>query len=123
MNESLISKQNVKIAYTYNPYVRSVCWGVFVGTGSRNETPDNNGISHMIEHMCFKGTERRTAIQISKEMDDLGVNFNAYTGKEITAYFVQCIDDCIEQAVDVLSDVVLHHTFPADELEKEKHRK
>ena len=120
MNKILTSKHNIKIAYTYNPYVRSVCWGVFVDVGSRNETPELNGISHMIEHMCFKGTSRRTASQISKEMDNLGANFNADTGKELTAYYVQCIDDCIEPAVDILSDVVLHHTFPLDEMEKEK---
>ena len=120
MQEILMSKHHIRVAYTYNPYVRSVCFGVFVGAGSRFETPTINGISHMIEHMCFKGTARRTALALSKEMDELGANFNAYTSKEITAYYVQCIDDCVEPAVDILSDLVLHHTFPADEMEKEK---
>ncbi|MBO4534505.1 MAG: insulinase family protein, partial [Clostridia bacterium] len=120
MQEIIVSAHNIRIAYTYNPYVRSVCLGVFVRAGSRYETPEQGGISHMIEHMCFKGTWRRSALQLSKEMDDLGANFNAYTSKEITAYYVQCIDDCIEPAVDLLSDLVLHHTFPADEMAKEK---
>lgn len=121
MNRIIMLDNGLRMAYQYDPHVHSVCWGVAVNAGSRNETVACAGISHMIEHMCFKGTERRSAYDIAVEMDNLGANLNAFTNKEMTFFYVQCIDECIEQCCDLLADVVLHHTFDAAELEKEKH--
>lgn len=108
------------MAYTFDAHVRSVCWGVFVGAGSSDETAQTNGISHLIEHMCFKGTHKRTAFDIVRETDTLGAEINAFTAKENTAYYVHCLDECTEQCVEILSDIVLHHTFDEKELEREK---
>ena len=120
MNKVILLKTGIRMAYTYDPNVHSVCWGVFVGAGSCDETAATNGISHLIEHMCFKGTQRRSAFDIVRETDELGADINAFTGKEMTAYYVHCIDESIEQCCDILADIVLHHTFDEAELQREK---
>lgn len=117
---SILHEKGLRVAYTYNPNVRSVCWGVFVGVGSSHETAATSGLSHLVEHMCFKGTPTRTAFDISRETDAMGVNINAFTSKEMTGYYVQCIDSVTERAVEILADLVLHSTFDPAELEKEK---
>ena len=96
---------------------------VFVGlaAGSRYEQPAAAGIAHFAEHMFFKGTERRpTARDISAEIDGIGGEFNAFTGKELTAYYVKCAADSAPVAIDVLSDMLLASRFDADEIEREK---
>ncbi len=96
---------------------------VFVGiaAGSRYERPEAAGIAHFAEHMFFKGTERRpTARDIASEIDGIGGEFNAFTGKELTAYYVKCAADSAPVAIDVLSDMVLASRFDADEIEREK---
>lgn len=120
MNKILKLQNGLKIAYTRNPNVRSVCWGVFVGVGSVNEDASTSGISHLIEHMCFKGTTTRSAYDIARETEDLGANINAFTSKEQTAYYVQCVDDTVERCVEILADIVQNQTFDEKELEKEK---
>jgi predicted Zn-dependent peptidase len=120
MNKIYHLQNGLRIAYTFNPNVRSVCWGVFVNVGSAYETADNSGISHLIEHMCFKGTDKRSAYDIVRETEDLGANINAFTSKQMTVYYVQCVDDVVEPCVEILADVVLHPTFDQAELEKEK---
>ena len=120
MNTILQAADGLEIAYQYNPNVRSVCWGVFVHVGSVDETEATSGISHLIEHMCFKGTTTRSAYDIVRESDDLGANLNAFTSKEQTAFYVQCVDDVVEPAVAILADIVLHSTFDPDELVREK---
>ena len=98
----------------------SVSCGVLVGAGSRYETPETNGISHFIEHMTFKGTERRTAFDVSEEIDAIGGQINAFTTKETTCYYVKSTEEHIAEAVDVLSDIFFDSTFDEGEMEREK---
>ncbi len=94
---------------------------VMFGVGSRFEEAHQSGIAHFAEHMFFKGTERRpTARDISVEIDGIGGDFNAFTGKEYTGYYVKCAAEHLELAVDVLADMLLHSTFDPDEIEREK---
>ncbi|MGE5676018.1 MAG: M16 family metallopeptidase [Mycobacterium leprae] len=102
------------------PYVRSASVGVWVGAGSSWETPQNMGISHLIEHMLFKGTPSRTARQIAQEIDGRGGNLNAYTAKEQTCYYAKVLDEHLPVAIDVLADMVLHSMFDPNHLAKEK---
>lgn len=94
---------------------------VMAGAGSRYETPKNSGISHFLEHMAFKGTQKRpTAMDISSLIDGMGGEFNAFTGKETTGYYIKSSKDKIETSIDVLSDMLLHSKFAPEEIEKEK---
>lgn len=99
---------------------RSVSFGIWVKTGSRNETPDNNGISHFIEHMLFKGTDRFDAKQIAERFDAIGGNVNAFTSKEYTCYYAKVLDEHLPIAVDVLADMFFRSKLDAGELAKEK---
>jgi predicted Zn-dependent peptidase len=100
--------------------MRSVALGIWVKVGSRNETPDKNGISHFLEHMFFKGTEKCTAKDIAVEIDSLGGELNAFTSKENTTFYVKILDDYIEKGIELLSDVFLHSRFPEEDIEKER---
>lgn len=100
--------------------VRSLSVGIWVKTGSRNETNQMAGITHFLEHMLFKGTKNRSAFQIAQSMESVGGYLNAFTSTEYTCYFARCLDTELERAVDVLSDMVLNATFPENEIEKEK---
>ncbi|TCS82993.1 M16 family metallopeptidase [Tepidibacillus fermentans] len=102
------------------PTVRSVALGIWIGTGSRNETLENNGISHFIEHMLFKGTKNRTAQEIAEVFDSIGGNVNAFTSKEYTCYYAKVLDEHVELGLDVLSDMFFHSTFDKDELDRER---
>src|ERR671936_3060020 len=100
---------------------QSVSCAIMLAAGSRYETPETNGIAHFCEHMVFKGTERRpTARDISKEIDAIGGEFNAFTGKEYTGYYVKCAAESRDVALDVLTDMLLHSKFDSDEIEREK---
>jgi predicted Zn-dependent peptidase len=103
------------------PQVPSVTCMIMLAAGSRYETPDTNGIAHFAEHMFFKGTERRpTARDIGMEVDGLGGEFNAFTSKEYTGYYVRCASDYRDQALDVLVDMIRNSKFEAPEIEREK---
>ncbi len=102
------------------PSVRSVALGIWVGTGSKFETAGNNGISHFLEHMFFKGTTTRSAKQIAEAFDEIGGNVNAFTSKEYTCYYARILDQHAPIALDVLADMYFHSVFDQDELEKEK---
>jgi predicted Zn-dependent peptidase len=100
---------------------RSVTVLILVGAGSKYETKEKNGISHFLEHMCFKGTKKRpTALDISKEIDSVGGIMNAFTGKDYTGYFIKIDSSHFELALDVAFDVFLNSTFPREEIEKER---
>ena len=100
---------------------QSVTCAIMLAAGSRYETPDTNGIAHFSEHMFFKGTEKRpTARDISKEIDAIGGEFNAFTGKEYTGYYVKCAAESRDVALDVLVDMLRHSKFDAEEIEREK---
>jgi predicted Zn-dependent peptidase len=101
--------------------VETVALGAWVNVGTRHETAEVNGISHLLEHMAFKGTARRSAQQIAEEMDNVGGHLNAYTSRDHTAYFAKVLKDDADLAVDVISDILLNSTMDAEELEREKH--
>jgi predicted Zn-dependent peptidase len=100
--------------------VQSVAVGVWCHTGSRMEADSQAGVSHLIEHMLFKGTERRTAEQIAQEIEGRGGHLNAFTSKESTCYYARVLSDDLDHALDVLSDMLMNSLFDAEELEKEK---
>lgn len=102
------------------PSVRSVAFGLWVANGSRHEKYSENGMSHFIEHMMFKGTKKRTAKQIADEMDRIGGQLNAYTTKEYTCYYFRTLDNHFNQALEILSDMFFNSTFQNKEIEKEK---
>jgi predicted Zn-dependent peptidase len=100
---------------------QSVTCAIMLAAGSRYETPDTNGIAHFSEHMFFKGTERRpTARDISMEIDAIGGEFNAFTGKEYTGYYVKCAAESRDVALDVLVDMLRHSKFDPEEIDREK---
>ncbi|TWI55209.1 M16 family metallopeptidase [Halalkalibacter nanhaiisediminis] len=100
--------------------VRSISIGVWIGTGSRNERKHENGISHFLEHMFFKGTQTRSAADIAESFDRIGGQVNAFTSKEYTCYYAKVLDEHAEFAVDVLSDMFFNSVFDEEELRKEK---
>ncbi len=103
------------------PYAQSVAVMIMLAAGSRYETPETNGIAHFSEHMFFKGTERRpSARQIAGEIDAIGGEFNAFTGKESTTYYVKCAAEHRDVALDVLVDMLRNSRFAEDEIEREK---
>lgn len=102
------------------PHVRSVSLGIWIGTGARRETVAQNGISHFIEHMLFKGSENRSAEDIARVVDSTGGNLDAYTAKELVSYNTKVIDDHLPLAFDVLGDMILRPLFKPEDIEKEK---
>jgi len=102
------------------PHVRSVAVGVWMGTGSRQELGDQNGISHFIEHMLFKGTTSRSAEQIARSVDSIGGNLDAFTAKEMVSYNAKVVDEHLPLVFDILSDLVLNPLFQPEDIEKEK---
>jgi predicted Zn-dependent peptidase len=110
----------VRIVTEEIPYLQSVSLGIWVRSGSRFEQPAVNGICHFIEHMLFKGTERRSAFTIAKEIDSVGGVLNAFTSKEMTAFYCRILSENLELAIDLLSDIFLNASFPEDEIEREK---
>jgi predicted Zn-dependent peptidase len=102
------------------PYVDSVSVGIWANAGSRDEDKKRLGISHFVEHMLFKGTERRTARQIADEMDSLGGHLNAFTDKEFTCFYAKVLKEHLFLAVDILSDMLLHSLLDQCEIDREK---
>jgi predicted Zn-dependent peptidase len=110
----------VRVITETMPHVRSVSVGVWIGTGSRRETPEQNGISHFIEHMLFKGTTRRSAEDIARSVDSIGGNLDAFTAKELVCFNTKVLDEHLSLAFDVLADLVLHPMFRDEDIDKEK---
>ena len=102
------------------PHVRSVSMGAWVGSGSRDESAELNGISHFVEHMVFKGTTSRSAQQIAREVDTIGGNLDAFTGKETVCFNIKVLDENVAPALDVLADLVLHPTFTPEDVAREQ---
>lgn len=115
-----ILPNGVRLVTETMPHVRSVSLGVWLARGSRHETPEQCGIAHFIEHMLFKGTERRSAQDIAQQFDSMGGNLDAFTSKEYAGYYIKVMDEHLPRAFDILSDLVLHPAFPPDEVEREK---
>ena len=99
---------------------RSVCIGIWVKAGSRNEIIKKNGIFHFLEHMFFEGTSTRTVGDIALGIDSLGGELNAFTSRESTAFYIKVLDEHVEKALELLSDIFLNSIFHEDEIEKEK---
>lgn len=102
------------------PHMRSVAMGAWINSGSRDEPIDENGLSHFVEHMVFKGTTSRSAQDIAREVDSIGGNLDAFTGKESVCFNIKVLDDNLAPALDVLSDLVLHPKFSQQDLEREQ---
>ena len=99
---------------------RSAALGFFVGAGSRHESAVENGAAHFIEHMLFKGTARRSAAQLARDMDAIGGQVNAYTTKEHTCFYARSLDRHLDQALDILSDMLFHSRFAQKDVEMER---
>lgn len=110
----------VRLVSQYMPHTRSVSMGVWVNVGARDEADPENGLSHFIEHMIFKGTAKRNAFQIAKEFDAIGGHTNAFTAMEHTCYHAKVLDSQVETMVDILSDIFLNSTFDPREVERER---
>lgn len=110
----------VRILTEHIPHVRSAAIGVWIAVGSRDETEEVSGISHFIEHILFKGTERRTAKEIAEALDAVGGQLNAFTTKEYTCYHAKVLDEHFPLAVDILSDMLFFSRFNPDDIEREK---
>lgn len=113
-------KNGLRIVSEHIPHFHSVAMGVFVNNGSRDELPEENGITHFIEHMLFKGTNSRTAKEIAREFDRIGGDINAYTSKEYTCYYAKVLDHHAEHAVTVLADMFFNSQMDPDEFDKER---
>ena len=102
------------------PSVRSITLGIWIDVGSRNESKDINGVSHLIEHMLFKGTKNRSSKEIASSLESIGGSLNAFTSKEQTCYIARILDEHLEEAVDVLSDITCNATLTPINLKREK---
>jgi predicted Zn-dependent peptidase len=102
------------------PSVRSVALGLWVGTGSRNEISGQEGVSHFLEHLLFKGTPRYSAVELNEEFDSIGASFNAATSKETTHVHARFLDEHTERAYDLMAEMLLAPTYPEDEVKTER---
>ncbi len=102
------------------PHLETASVGVWVDTGARNESVDQHGVSHLLEHMAFKGTQRRSARAIAEEIENVGGHLNAHTTHELTAYYARVLKNDTPLAVDIISDILQHSVFEAGELERER---
>jgi predicted Zn-dependent peptidase len=118
--DKTVLDNGIRILTHKMPHTRSVSMGVWVNVGARDETPDQSGLSHFIEHMIFKGTRKRTAFQIAKEFDAIGGHTNAFTTMENTCYHAKVMDTHTETMVDILSDIFLNSLFSPHEIERER---
>jgi predicted Zn-dependent peptidase len=110
----------IKVITEAMPHVRSVSVGIWVSSGSRRESAEENGLSHFIEHMLFKGTANRSAEDIARSVDSIGGNLDAFTAKEMVCFNTKVLDEHLPIAMDVLSDLVLNPSFRDEDIEKEK---
>jgi predicted Zn-dependent peptidase len=119
VSRSVLSN-GVRVLSEAMPQMVSSTIGIWVENGSRYETPEENGVSHFIEHLLFKGTKKRTAAQIAEEMDAVGGVLNAFTGKEYTCYYAKVLGDDLTMATDLLADIFLNSVFDAGEIDRER---
>ncbi|MGV6839587.1 MAG: M16 family metallopeptidase [Planktomarina sp.] len=113
-------KNGFRIVTEHMPGLKSASLGIWVSAGGRHEQLHQNGIAHFLEHMAFKGTKRRTALQIAETIEDVGGYINAYTSREMTAYYARVLEDDVALAQDVIGDIVLNPIFDPKEIEVER---
>ena len=111
----------LRVVTEHMPGLKSASAGIWVMAGGRHERPEQNGIAHFLEHMAFKGTKRRSALQIAEEIEDVGGYINAYTSREMTAYYARVLQADVALALDVIGDIVLNPAFDKKEIEVERH--
>ena len=111
----------VRVVTEHMPGLQSASLGVWVAAGGRHERAEQNGVAHFLEHMAFKGTKTRSALQIAEAIEDVGGYINAYTSREMTAYYARVLGDDVPLALDVISDIVLNPAFDPHEIEVERH--
>ena len=122
MNVEITRLQSGLTIVTQNmPHLESVALGVWIKSGSRNETTDEHGIAHLLEHMAFKGTARRSARDIAEQIENVGGELNAATSTETTSYYARVLKDHVPLAIDILADILTESAFDEEELEREKH--
>jgi predicted Zn-dependent peptidase len=113
-------RNGLTIATDHMAGIETAAIGIWVGIGARHEAPEVNGVSHMLEHMAFKGTKRRSAQDIVEEVEGVGGQINAYTSRENTAYYLRVLAEDVPMAVDILADILQNSTFEPEELERER---
>src|SRR5262245_48387090 len=113
-------KSGLTVVTQTMPHLESAALGVWIKSGSRNETEDEHGIAHLLEHMAFKGTARRSARQIAEEIENVGGEVNAATSTETTSYYARVLKDHVPLAVDILADILTESAFEEEELQREK---
>ena len=110
----------LRVITDHVPSMHSVALGIWVGVGTRHENLAQNGVAHMVEHMLFKGTKTRNALQIAEELENVGGSMNAYTSREVTSYHVHLLAEDVKLGLDVMADMYLNSTLPQDEIERER---
>jgi len=115
-----ILDNGLRVATDSMDTVESVSIGVWVDVGTRYEAPEMNGVSHLLEHMAFKGTKRRTALDIAEQIEDVGGHINAYTSRENTAYYARVLKEDQGLALDIIADILQHSTMDGEEFERER---
>ena len=118
--ETTTMPNGVRVISETMPHVRSVSVGIWVGNGSRCEAPEQNGLSHFIEHMVFKGTSKRSAEDIARSVDSIGGNLDAFTSKELVCFNTKVLDEHLALSFDVLADLILNPLFREEDMAKEK---
>src|ERR1700712_4332689 len=118
--ERAVLPNGIRIVTETMPHVRSVSIGIWIGSGSRIERPAENGLSHFIEHMVFKGTANRSAEDIARTVDSVGGGLDAFTSKELVSFNTKVLDEHVPLAIDVLADLVLNPLFRDEDIAKEK---
>src|SRR5437762_676231 len=116
---SYVLENGLQVIGETNPAMRSAAVGFFVRTGSRDETPEVSGVSHFLEHMVFKGTKRRTALDVNRDFDQIGANYNAFTSEENTVFYAAVLPEYLPQSVDIIADI-LRPSLREDDFEMEK---
>ncbi len=120
MYQTITLPNGARLVTCQVPDARSAALGFFIGAGSRYELPEENGSAHFIEHMLFKGTDRRSAGQLARDMDELGGQFNAYTTKDHTCFYTRVLDKHLDRGLDILSDMLFHSRFDQEDVELER---
>src|SRR6202142_2672483 len=118
--ERTVLPNGIRVISERMPHVRSVSVGIWIGTGSREETDEESGLTHFIEHMVFKGTKNRSAEQIARSVDSIGGGLDAFTSKELVSYNVKVLDEHLPEAFDIVSDLVRNPRFDPADIDKEK---
>src|SRR3989338_631920 len=118
--QKVVLHNGIRIVTEKIPYLRSVSIGILINSGSRDEEDKNSGISHFLEHLAFKGTEKRSARQIAFEMDSIGGQIDAFTSREYTCYSAKVLDEHLQVAIDLLSDILLNSTLKPADIDKER---